>query len=263
MRDSILMLDASRPGQNSWPSGTYDNVILIWGGAGSYPGKTPPPGVTVTEDKTIWTLAKANWLARHGCDGAGDSCRFLEHSKMSKPGPEPTRPAVQVITNPTFMDIGRGTSVMWSGHNVADCTGKGTDFEAGGRYGFWQVWAPAGTHIFTVTCKGPGGETVTDSDRAFWFNSSEDAEKPTVPSGLNAVGGPGRIDLSWAASTDNTLVAAYRVYRDGQRITVVSNRERYTDRDVRPGTMYTYQIAAWDAFGNLSDKSDRASAAAQ
>lgn len=38
-------------------STTFKNVIVIWGGAGAWPGPDKPPGVTITKDKTIWHIA--------------------------------------------------------------------------------------------------------------------------------------------------------------------------------------------------------------
>jgi hypothetical protein len=46
--------------------GVYENVTLVWLGEGSYPGRLPPSGVTVTRDRRIWDEARARWLARHG-----------------------------------------------------------------------------------------------------------------------------------------------------------------------------------------------------
>jgi hypothetical protein len=52
--------------------GVYENVTLVWLGDGSYPGRLPPSGVTVTTDRRIWDEARARWLARHGYPSTGD-----------------------------------------------------------------------------------------------------------------------------------------------------------------------------------------------
>jgi hypothetical protein len=49
---------------DKWPVGTYNNVTLVWTGAGSYPAV--PAGVTVTTDVSVWNDAKQHWLDQHG-----------------------------------------------------------------------------------------------------------------------------------------------------------------------------------------------------
>jgi hypothetical protein len=46
--------------------GVYENVTLVWLSEGTYPGRLPPSGVTVTRDRRVWDEARARWLARHG-----------------------------------------------------------------------------------------------------------------------------------------------------------------------------------------------------
>lgn len=46
--------------------GVYQNVTLVWLGQGSYPGRLPASGVTVTTDRRVWDQARASWLASHG-----------------------------------------------------------------------------------------------------------------------------------------------------------------------------------------------------
>jgi hypothetical protein len=78
VRNSIFRVDCvsvNGPNSMSFPAGTYENVTLIWGGAGAYPAAIPP-GVTVTRDLSVWDEARAAWLRRHGCDDDGDYCSF-------------------------------------------------------------------------------------------------------------------------------------------------------------------------------------------
>jgi hypothetical protein len=74
VRDTVLL--AERGSVNcgasmSFPDGVYENVTLVWLGEGSYPGRLPPSGVTVTTDRRIWDQARARWLARHGYPATG------------------------------------------------------------------------------------------------------------------------------------------------------------------------------------------------
>jgi hypothetical protein len=60
--------------------GTYRNVIVLYTGPGSLPPM--PPGVTVVTDpvrvEEIWSTARGEWLASHGCDAGGNNCSFLD-----------------------------------------------------------------------------------------------------------------------------------------------------------------------------------------
>src|SRR6185436_864444 len=74
----------------------------------------------------------------------------------------------------------------------------------------------------------------------------------SVPANLQATAvSPSRIDLIWAASTDNVGVAGYRIYRDGAPI-AVSTAASFADAGLTPQTSYTYAVAAFDAAGNVS-----------
>jgi predicted phage tail protein len=74
---------------------------------------------------------------------------------------------------------------------------------------------------------------------------------PAVPAGLTAVPGARTIELVWERNTDRDF-ASYRVYRDGQRIAEGLGSPAYSDKDVKTGTKYRYQISAVDTSGNES-----------
>jgi len=69
-----------------------------------------------------------------------------------------------------------------------------------------------------------------------------------------------RIDLSWTAATDNVAVTNYAVYRGGALLTTLGNVTAYSDTAVTPGTLYSYQVKALDAKGNISGFSNSSSA---
>lgn len=95
-----------------------------------------------------------------------------------------------------------------------------------------------------------------------------DTEPPTAPSGLTASGALGTATLGWSASTDNRGVANYNVHRSTTTgfTPSVSNRiaqpttPGYTDTGLAAGTYY-YVVTAQDAAGNVSGRSNEASAA--
>ena len=98
---------------------------------------------------------------------------------------------------------------------------------------------------------------------------AEDHESPSTPAALSAIGGLGRIDLSWAASADNTGVAGYNVHRStvsgftpstANRIAQVTLPE-FADLGLAAGTYY-YRVIARDVAGNVSAASNQAMAMA-
>lgn len=87
-----------------------------------------------------------------------------------------------------------------------------------------------------------------------------DASPPTIPGGLSATANqPSSVSLSWNASTDNVGVAGYYVYRNGAAIISVTGTS-FTDSSLAPGS-YQYAVAAYDAAGNVSLKSNTATVA--
>jgi glucose/arabinose dehydrogenase/fibronectin type 3 domain-containing protein len=85
-----------------------------------------------------------------------------------------------------------------------------------------------------------------------------DTTKPTKPATLTATAaGPNRVDLSWAAATDNVGVTGYRIERcQGAGCTTyaqidTSPTTTFADTTVVSSTTYRYRVRANDAAGNL------------
>ncbi|MFF4542523.1 glycoside hydrolase family 6 protein [Streptomyces aureus] len=87
-----------------------------------------------------------------------------------------------------------------------------------------------------------------------------DTQAPTVPGGLT-VGSTtsSSAALSWTASTDNTAVTGYDVYRDGTKVGSATGTS-YTDSGLAASTTYSYTVKAKDAAGNVSAASTAVSA---
>jgi chitodextrinase len=86
-------------------------------------------------------------------------------------------------------------------------------------------------------------------------------QPPSTPTGLtaNAVSAT-QVDLAWNASTDNTVVSGYTIYRDGNVLTTVAgNILTYSDATVQSGLTYSYAVDAFDGGGNHSGLSDSVS----
>jgi Gametolysin peptidase M11 len=85
---------------------------------------------------------------------------------------------------------------------------------------------------------------------------SPDVEAPTPPSQLTASRGKGRkVELVWAASTDNVAVAGYWIFRDGVQLGRTS-ANTFTDSPTGRGASHTYVVVAFDVAGNRSPPSN-------
>ncbi|MCZ8521609.1 fibronectin type III domain-containing protein [Paenibacillus mucilaginosus] len=79
-----------------------------------------------------------------------------------------------------------------------------------------------------------------------------DTQAPTAPSGLTSTGKTqSSVSLSWNASTDNTGVTGYDVYRDSVLAASVTGTSA-TVSGLTPNTAYTFTVKAKDAAGNVS-----------
>ncbi len=97
-------------------------------------------------------------------------------------------------------------------------------------------------------------QTVLDSGVIPCAGSSADINSPTIPTKLTAnVMTSSRVDLTWNASNDNTGVAGYEIYRNGNNIaTVPAYSVEYSDTTVSPALNYTYSIISFDSVGHHS-----------
>ncbi|MDR3519696.1 MAG: fibronectin type III domain-containing protein [Candidatus Pacebacteria bacterium] len=87
-----------------------------------------------------------------------------------------------------------------------------------------------------------------------------DTTPPTTPTQLIAIPvSSSQVNLSWMASTDDTGVAGYNVYENGNEITTTTNNSYYVS-GLSASTTYSFTVSAYDAAGNTSGQSTSASA---
>jgi len=91
--------------------------------------------------------------------------------------------------------------------------------------------------------------------------TTPDDSGPTVPTNLSATAiSTESIGLSWSPSTDDESgIAYYRVFRDGEEIATPTGAE-YQDTGLASGTTYEYRVSAVNGDGLESDLSAVASA---
>ena len=107
-----------------------------------------------------------------------------------------------------------------------------------------------GTPVQMWTCSRGANQSWQTS------GTSADGQPPTVP-GLPRVSGLtcNSVTFAWNASTDNTGVAFYDVYHDGQLMVSVSGTTLSTPLTVVAGVTWGLYVNARDAAGNVSQAS--------
>ncbi len=90
--------------------------------------------------------------------------------------------------------------------------------------------------------------------------ATPDLTPPSAPSGVAAAAAsPGRVVLSWDASTDNVGVTGYQVWREGALVAEVQGTGA-AEEPLAALQEYCYTVRARDAAGNFSPPSARACA---
>ncbi len=105
-----------------------------------------------------------------------------------------------------------------------------------------------GSHTLTVTGNGATPASAT------W---TVDTSLPSVPTGVsaNAISST-QVNLAWTASSDNTGVTGYDIYRNGTLLTTTSGTgTTYSDTSVTASKLYSYTLDARDGAGNVSAQS--------
>jgi hypothetical protein len=101
------------------------------------------------------------------------------------------------------------------------------------------------------------GQTFTDSGTGACHGSTPDTIPPTAPSLTASATAWNQVNLNWTASTDNTAVVGYQVFRNGIQIATTSGTS-YVDTTTAAQTTYNYSIKAVDGVGLTSNPSNTA-----
>ncbi|MEV4473439.1 LamG-like jellyroll fold domain-containing protein [Nonomuraea sp. NPDC049504] len=157
----------------------------------------------------------------------------------------------QVATNLTAGNLRVGTGPLRIGGN----SGSGEHF--GGQIDEVRVYdKPLSPAEIAIDMNTPVGQ-----------QGSPDTQPPTAPGSLTAAGGPGSVQLSWTAATDDNGVTGYTVHRSETAGFTPSGANQvgstagtsFTDSGVAAGT-YHYRVVAFDGAGNIGPSSGEASA---
>ncbi|QWF83942.1 glycosyl hydrolase family 18 protein [Amycolatopsis sp. CA-230715] len=116
---------------------------------------------------------------------------------------------------------------------------------------------PNTEYTFTVAAKDRKGTSspLSAPVAVRTNNPGDDTQAPTAPSGLRSTAvDSGSASLTWTASTDNTGVVAYDVYRDGTLATTVTGTSAKVT-GLAPSTRYSFTVRARDGYDNASPAS--------
>jgi cellulose 1,4-beta-cellobiosidase len=124
--------------------------------------------------------------------------------------------------------------------------------------------AAATSYSFSVSAYDAAGNvsavSAVVSATTMTGSSTGDTAAPSIPSNLKAVAvSASQINLTWTASSDNTAVTGYNIYRNGVLQGTVSTNST-ANTGLVASTLYTYTVSAFDAAGNVSAQSASASA---
>ncbi|MHC4638609.1 MAG: hypothetical protein ACYTBV_14090 [Planctomycetota bacterium] len=115
---------------------------------------------------------------------------------------------------------------------------------------------PDTDYCYTVTAYDTVGNESAMSNQAC-ATTPPDLTPPTIPTDLAVtIVSPDGLNLEWGASSDNINVIGYNIYRDGiylKSVSLTSNSDTGLDK----GTLYCYEVSAYDAAGNESATSNQ------
>jgi chitodextrinase len=224
-------------------------------------------GATQAYTDTTVTSGTTYTYAVDAFDAAGN------HSSPTAPISDTTldwtAPTVPVgltatATGPTQVNLAWSAStdnVGVAGYTIYS-NGSALATVSGATLSYTDTTAVAGTtYSYTVDAFDAAGNHSAQSAAAVVTTPTPDTTAPSVPSGLSASAPAStQVNVSWSASTDNTAVTGYTVYRNGSSIaTVAGSTLSYTDSTVAASTTYAYAVDAFDAAGNHSAQSSPAS----
>ena len=108
------------------------------------------------------------------------------------------------------------------------------------------------TYVYLVQAVEKAGERYAESEPSDTITfKPADKFPPAVPTGLTPVPGSRSIELVWERNTERDF-ASYQIYRDGRKVADAITAPAWSDRDVKPGVHYKYQLSATDTAGNVS-----------
>jgi chitodextrinase len=175
------------------------------------------------------------------------------------------RPSVHISSAPASSTSSTSASFSWTTSGTVSSTTCSLDGNTAVACSSPTSYSglAAGSHSFRVVVSNSSGASSNSYSWTVTASTAPpppaDTSAPSAPTGLSATAGDGQVALSWQASTDDTGVTGYRVYRNGAQV-ATTTATSYTNTGLTNGTSYSFTVAAYDAAGNVSSASTAASA---
>jgi hypothetical protein len=216
--------------------------------------------VTITFNQATTRYVRLNVTGNTGWP-AGQISEFEVYGPTTGDVTAPSAPAALAYTQPASGQI----KLTWNaatddvGVTGYDVYANGTlrTSVAGNVLTYTDSQPDTATVTYTVKAHDAAGNQSPASNSVTRTGSSGDTQPPTAPTGLAYTQpGGGQIRLTWNASSDNTAVTGYEVFRNGTQIaTTAAGTLTYTDAQPDSATV-SYVVRARDAAGNESGTSN-------
>ena len=209
-----LTIDVIDAAPSANASFDLDNVSLTTGtGGGDVTAPTVPQHVSALGDSS--TTVSVTW------DASTDNTAVTGYNVYR--GTTLVKTTGATVTS--FEDSGLTSSTTYS-YSV-------NAFDAGGNT------SANSTAVSATTLAGGGGGDIT---------------APSIPQNVSAAGdSPSTVAMTWNASSDNTAVTGYNVYRGTVLVkTTGATATSFEDSGLTASTTYSYTVTAFDAAGNTS-----------
>ncbi|MFT3917145.1 MAG: GDSL-type esterase/lipase family protein [Anaeromyxobacteraceae bacterium] len=247
----------------AWTTNEPATSQVEYGPTTSYGLLTPLDPSLVASHRLVLTGLKASTTCYYrvrSMDAAGNEKLSSRSSFKTTSAPDTAPPSVPSGLTATGTSVSR-VSLAWtaSTDNVAVAGYRvyrdGTQVATTAATTFVDTaLAPATTHVYGVAAYDGAGNLSAVSGPVPG-TTLPDGTAPSVPASLRAMAVTAhRVDLAWAASTDDVGVDGYEVSRDGTLLAVVTG-PAFSDADLPPLSTHGYSVAARDAAGNVSARS--------
>jgi chitodextrinase len=237
----------------TWATST-DNVGVA--GYKIFRNSTQIAATTVTNFTDTSLAASTTYLYTVSAyDAAGNnSAQSSSTSATTLPLPPP---AINFFSaTPGSILAGQSSTLSWG---VTNSTSISINNGVGAVTGTSTTVFSAQTTTYVLTATNVNGSSTAQVTLVV----TPDTTPPTVPGNLVALTySPYQINLTWSSSTDNVGVAGYGVYLNNAEIATVTGLN-YQSAGLTPGTLYSYNVLAFDAAGNVSGFSNTAAATTQ
>ena len=176
----------------------------------------------------------------------------------SSPSPPSPSPTLNFDASSASIITSQSSTLSWSSTDATSCSASGDWLGSKSTSGSESV-SPTATSTYILTCTGAGGSA--SKSVTVGISSFIDNQTLSIPANLTADAiSASQINLSWSVSTDSIRVAGYNVFRDNVQV-ATTTLTNYQDVNLSANTTYTYNVSAYDAANNESDKSTAVSAA--